>query len=43
MARSENLTDLTDEMRYKIVAEEISNFKKLIKGHEKLLEAIGKL
>ena len=38
MAKSENSKD-----RYKIVAEELSNFKKLIKGHEKLLAAIGSL
>ena len=28
---------------YKIVAQEINRFKKLIKGYEKLLIAIGKL
>lgn len=32
-----------DENRYKIVAEEIEEFKRLIKGHEKLLRAIGEL
>ena len=31
------------EKRYKIVAEELEEFNKLIRGHEKLLEAIGKL
>ena len=29
--------------KYGIVAEEIEEFNKLIKGHEKLLVAIGKL
>lgn len=32
-----------DKENLSIVSEEISNFKKLIKGHEKLLEAIGSL
>ncbi|HLC79659.1 MAG TPA: hypothetical protein VJG83_04545 [archaeon] len=32
-----------DENRYKIVAEEIEEFKRLVKGHEKLLRAIGEL
>ena len=33
----------SDKLRYKIVAEEIAKFEKLIKGHRKLLEAIGNL
>ncbi|VVB98863.1 Uncharacterised protein [uncultured archaeon] len=32
-----------DEQRCKIVAEELQEFNKLIKGHEKLLKAIGEL
>ncbi len=32
-----------DESRYKVVEEEIQEFKKIIKGHEKLLKAIGEL
>ncbi len=40
MEKSENLTD--SEI-CKIVSREIENFKKLIKGYEELLEAIGKL
>ncbi|MDO8634543.1 MAG: hypothetical protein Q7K34_04600 [archaeon] len=32
-----------DEERYKIVEEEIQEFKKLVKGYEKLLRAIGEL
>lgn len=35
--------NLTDKERCKIVIEEIERFEKLIKGHRKLLEAIGKL
>lgn len=37
------LEHLTDKERYEIVIEEITKFKKLIKGHEKLLKAIGEL
>ncbi len=40
MEKSENLDD---KIRLKIVAEEIEKFEKLIKGHRKLLEAIGNL
>ena len=40
MEKSENLSD---KVRLQIVQEEIARFKKLIKGHEKLLEAIGNL
>ena len=32
-----------DEMRCRIVSEEISEFNKLVKGHRKLLAAIGEL
>ena len=38
MEISENSED-----RYQIVIEEIERFQKLIKGHEKLLNAIGRL
>ena len=34
---------LDDKRRYKIVTEEIEEFEKIIKGHRKLLEAIGNL
>jgi hypothetical protein len=37
------LENLTDRERYLIVKEELENFKKLIKGDEKVLEAIGRL
>ncbi|MEM2131092.1 MAG: hypothetical protein QXR96_01080 [Candidatus Woesearchaeota archaeon] len=40
MEKSENLKD---EERYKIVVEEVLKFKELVKGHRKLLEAIGRL
>ena len=40
MVKSENLKD---EEKYQIVAEELSSFEKLVKGHRKLLEAIGSL
>ena len=40
MAKLENLTD---EERLQIVKEELTRFKKIVKGHEKILEAIGKL
>ena len=39
----EKSKSLGDKERYEIVAEEIKHFEKLIKGHEKLLEAIGNL
>ena len=38
MEKLENSKD-----RHKIVLEELNRFKNLIKGHRKLLEAIGKL
>ncbi len=40
MEESENLDD---KVRLKIVKEELEKFQKLIAGHRKLLEAIGKL
>ena len=40
MAKSGNSKD---EERYRVVSEEIEEFKKLVKGHEKLLRAIGEL
>ena len=40
MEKSENLND---KKRCEIVAQEIEHVEKLIKGHEKLLIAIGKL
>ncbi len=40
MARSRNSND---EVRLRVVKEELSYFEKLVKGHRKVLEAIGKL
>jgi len=40
MAKSENSKD---KKVYEAVAEELARFMKLIKGHEKLLQAIGQL
>lgn len=40
MEESENSKD---KVHAKIAIEEIEKFKKLIKGHEKILYAIGKL
>ena len=39
----EKYENLSDEVRLKIVAEEITEFKKIIKDYEKLLKAIGEL
>ena len=38
MEKSENSKD-----KHRIVIEEIERFKELVKGHEKILEAIGNL
>lgn len=40
MGKSENLND---KKKFEIVSKEIIEFNKLLKGHEKLLIAIGKL
>lgn len=40
MGKSRNSSD---SLRCRIVSEELTEFNKLVKGHEKLLEAIGKL
>ena len=40
MVKSKNLKD---SERLEIVREEVDNFNKLVKGHRKLLEAVGKL
>jgi hypothetical protein len=34
---------LSDKEKYSIVEEELTRFEQIIRGHEKLLEAIGKL
>lgn len=38
-----NSTRSKDKIKLEIVSEEIERFKKLIKGHSKLLTAIGNL
>lgn len=40
MAKSKNSND---NLHYQILAKELQEFNQLIKGHQKLLEAIGKL
>ncbi len=40
MDKSKNLKD---KIRYRIVIEEIEKFKRLVRGHRKLLAAIGGL
>jgi len=35
--------NLSDELRYQVVAEEIEEFRKLVEGHRKILAAIGEL
>ena len=40
MAKSENLND---KERCKVVLEELKEFNELVKGHKKLLLAIGRL
>ncbi len=37
------LENLSDELKSKIVVDDLHEFNKLVKGHQKLLEAIGKL
>lgn len=43
MEKSKNLKDLKDKQRQIIVVEEINRFNALVKGHRKILEAIGGL
>ncbi len=43
MEKSIHSKDLNNKKRYEIVVEEISRFNALIKGHKKILEAIGSL
>jgi hypothetical protein len=40
MVKSKNSKD---KLRYRIVSEELNEFNELIKGHKKILTAIGKL
>jgi hypothetical protein len=43
MEKSRHSKDFKDRQRYKIVVEEVNKFNELVKGHRKLLEAIGSL
>ena len=43
MEKSKSSKDLKDKQRYKIVVQEVNKFNDLIKGHRKILEAIGSL
>ncbi len=43
MEKSIRSKGLKDKQRHKIVVEEINRFNELIKGHKKILEAIGNL
>ena len=43
MAKSKNLREISDKEKYEIVAEEIKKLNNLIRGHRKILEAIGNL
>jgi hypothetical protein len=40
MVKSE---DLSDELRLKILQEELARYRSIVKGHEKLIDAIGRL
>ena len=43
MEKSRNLKDKKEKEVAKLVVHEVEAFRKLVKGHEKILEAIGKL
>jgi len=43
MAKLNRSRDFNDKEAFEVVSQEINSFNKLIRGHEKLLEAIGKL
>ena len=43
MEKLKRLQDLKEKKKYEIVVEEINRFNALIKGHRKILEAIGSL
>ena len=43
MEKSKNSKDLNEKQVYQIVSQELKNFAKLIKGHEKILSAIAQL
>ena len=43
MEKSKRSRDLNEKQRQQIVVEEINRFNSLVKGHRKILEAIGRL
>jgi hypothetical protein len=43
MVKSKHSKDLKNKQKHKIVVEELRKFNALIKGHKKILEAIGSL
>ena len=43
MEKSKSSRDLKDKQKYRIVVEEVKKFNDLIRGHRKILEAIGSL
>jgi len=43
MEKSKSSKDFKDKQKYKMVVEEINKFSNLVKGHKKILEAIGSL
>lgn len=43
MEKLKHLQDLKEKKKYEIVVEEINRFNALIKGHRKILKAIGSL
>jgi len=43
MEKSKRSRDLNEKQRQQIVVEEINRFNSLVKGHRKILEAIGSL
>ena len=43
MVKSKTLKDLKNRAKYRIAAPEIKKFNTLVKGHKKILEAIGNL
>ena len=43
MVKLNRSKDFNDKEAFEVVSREINSFNKLIRGHEKLLEAIGRL
>lgn len=43
MGKSKRSTDLNEKKEHKIILEVVNRFNDLVKGHRKILEAIGSL